>query len=319
VFFLPILFAAEDELKSSSRDVLHNKAEKVDVEYSGAERCFLDGTAAIRIGSSGLTPVYYSDAWFLNPFGMEKKLEDIIIQSFWIAFGEERGLKVVNNESAREYSEQYFDMLHEQKNISKKEIEEMAKKNGFTLADISRELNKNFLMQQTVESYFTANGFLNVTRQEIIDYYAYLESLDRTKYTLKKGELKLSDDYDKEVMQKNYEAYIKAHELEVDWSKPYTVSYEDLNSNFDSILESDCGSIVFIDFLSNKMVFYELESRSTEELRSFNAMYEEIQKIIQARKYQEQMVFATKKFLTSDDILYDSQKIRDRCVGSLGK
>ena len=112
-----------------------------------SEMILLDGIAALRIGSSGLTPTYYSDTWFFTVFGKARTLVDIIIENIWISYGNEHGIKVVSNESSHEYAEQYLDMLQTQKNISRKDIEKMAEEYGYNINGIKKELNRQYIMQ----------------------------------------------------------------------------------------------------------------------------------------------------------------------------
>ena len=136
--------------------------------FSETELILLDSVAVLCVGSSGISPVYYSDNWFSNPFSGVKTLSSVIIDAIWLSYGSEHGIKMNSDGASSEYAEQYFDMIQDKKGISKKKIASMVEEYGSNLEDIRKFLNNQYLIQQTIETFFAASGKLNVCHEDIL-------------------------------------------------------------------------------------------------------------------------------------------------------
>lgn len=235
------LFFLSIDLKASGIDELSNNYTE--------ELILLDSIAALRIGSSGLSPTYYSDAWFLSPFGLVKNLEEIIIQNIWIAYGNEHGIKMTSDGAANEYAEQYFDMLQEQRGVSRKKIEDMAKEFGYTIEDVKKELNNQYLVQQTVETFFAASGKLNIRNDEIIEFYNNFPRFEEASFIIESGVLSIENSLKIDMKD---EGIIK----DIIWSnKPYLVFKNDLNEDFSHINDCNIGDIIYYEYLKKEKEF----------------------------------------------------------------
>lgn len=279
------------------------------------ELVLLDSIAALRVGSSGLSPTYYSDAWFLSPFGLVKSLEEVIIQNIWITYGNEHGIKMTSDGAANEYSEQYFDMLQEQKGISRKKIEEMTKEFGYSIEDVKKELNNQYLVQQTVETFFAASGKLNISNDEVLEFYNNYPRYEEAAFIIESGVLAINNSFkidinNKEIFQ------------DIVWSnEPYQVYQKDLNDNFSHIDDCSVGDIIYYEYLNNKKEFlcYRLLEKKESRRLNFNELYEEITHQIQSMKYEDGYRKMTEEFLLSSKIIYEDNKVQNRCINYLKK
>jgi hypothetical protein len=283
------------------------------VSVDNEELILLDSIAALRVGSSGLSPTYYSDAWFLSPFGTVKNLEEIIIQNIWIAYGNEHGIKMTSDGASNEYAEQYFDMLQEQRGVSRKQIEEMARDFGYSIEDVKKELNNKYLVEQTVETFFAASGKLNISNDDILDFYNNFPRYEDASFRIETGFLPI--DSSLKIDMKNPDV-IKA----IEWSnKPYLVYKKDLNSDFSNIEDYEVGDIIYYEYLKNKKSFlcYRLVEKKEASQLSFNELYEEITKQLQAIKYEEGYRMMTEEFLLSPKMIYQDPKLQTECINYL--
>jgi hypothetical protein len=150
------------------------------------ERILLDGVAVLAVGESGVLPVYYSDGWHLTAFGSKKSLEDAVIKALWTQYGQEHGVKITGDEIL-DAAEKQLEFLQDQKGISRLKIEKMAEDIGYTLTDIKKELGSQMLLQKTLEMSFSAHGYLNVSHDEILDYYNQFPLIESGFFTIRLG------------------------------------------------------------------------------------------------------------------------------------
>jgi hypothetical protein len=295
--------------------MLFSSDEIVSNDIQEDELILLDSIAVLRIGSSGLAPTYYSDAWFLSPFGLTKNLEEIVIQNIWMAYGNEHGIKMTSDGAANEYAEQYFDMLQEQRGVSRKQIESMAKEFGYTIEDVKKELNNKYLVEQTVETFFAASGKLNISNDEIAEFYSSFPRYEEPSFIIETGSLTV--DGSLKIDMENPDIINK-----IEWSnKPYEVLKKDLNDDFLHIDDCKIGDIVYYEYFKNKKSFlcYRLVEKKKLRQLSFNELYEEITKQLQAIKYEEGYKILTTEFLSSSKIIYQDPKLKKQCIDSLKK
>jgi hypothetical protein len=284
-------------------------------QLSNEELIMLDSIAVLRTGSSGLSPTYYSDAWFLSPFGLVKSLEEIIIQNIWIAYGNEHGIKMTSDGAANEYAEQYFDMLQEQRGVSRKQVEDMAKEFGYSIEDVKKELNNKYLIEQTIETFFAASGKLNISNEEILDFYNNFPRYEDPSFKIETGILSIDssvkiDMGDPDVLK------------QIVWSdKPYVVLKKDLNDDFAHIDDCEIGDVIYYEYFKNKKNFlcYRLLEKKQLRLLDFNELYEEITKQLQLMKYEEGYKKMTEDFLASSQIIYQDVKLQMQCINYLKK
>jgi hypothetical protein len=291
---------------------------KAEQSADDSDLILLDGVAAIRIGSSGLTPTYYSDAWFFSPFGRPKTLCDVIIENLWISYGNEHGIKIVSNESSHEYAEQYLDMMQSQKNISRKEIEKIAAENGYTFNDIKRELNKQYLIQQTIETYFAANSCLNISSSEISEHCKAITLKETNRYTFRIGSLSIKDSGLEATTHP--ETYVKKHYEKIIWENPYQIREEELNENLRKKENLNQGGIIHYEKNSkgDLLFIYELIN-ITKEVPDKAEIYDAMTKKLQQAKYEENLSRITKNFLQSPSMKYDTDDIREDCLKTFNK
>jgi len=284
-------------------------------QLSNEELIMLDSIAVLRTGSSGLSPTYYSDAWFLSPFGLVKSLEEIIIQNIWIAYGNEHGIKMTSDGAANEYAEQYFDMLQEQRGVSRKQVGDMAKEFGYSIEDVKKELNNKYLIEQTIETFFAASGKLNISNEEILDFYNNFPRYEDPSFKIETGILSIDssvkiDMGDPDVLK------------QIVWSdKPYVVLKKDLNDDFAHIDDCEIGDVIYYEYFKNKKNFlcYRLLEKKQLRLLDFNELYEEITKQLQLMKYEEGYKKMTEDFLASSQIIYQDVKLQMQCINYLKK
>jgi hypothetical protein len=270
----------------------------------------LDSIAVLRIGASGLSPTYYSDEWFLNPFGMIKNLEEIVIQNIWLAYGNEHGIKMTADGSSNEYAEQYLDMLLEKRGVTRQKITQMTQELGYNIEDVKRELNNQYLVQQTIETFFAASGKLNITNDEINDFYNMNPIYQEMSFIIETGELELEDSI---KIDMNDENIIK----KISWSKkPYLVLEKDLNESFYNVVDCSPLEIIYYEYdkKKNNFLCYRLLEKKEKKKIELNELYEDITKQLQMLKYEEAYKNITEQFINSDNVIYDSPDIKKKCI-----
>lgn len=266
----------------------------------------LDEIVVTRVSSAGIMPVYRSDAWFSNPIIGERPLESVIVDSLWLSYGAEHGIKMVSDGASDEYAERYFDMIQEQKGVSKKKIETMVREYGFSLDDIKKFLNNQYLIQQTIETFFAASGKLNISHEEIVDYYELLPPCESEVYTLQCGAFKSV--YHKEWDEKD----ILNHQKDIVWDKPYDIEKDKLSHNFVDIDERQCDSFVYYDYdfqLKEYFVYRYIGKKEARRL-SLNDSYEDIMKKIQLMKYEDSYRTMTLKLLADERVIYSDLNVK---------
>lgn len=272
---------------------------------------FLDGIAVLRAGESGLSAVYFSDSWYLTPFGTKKSLSEEIIKNIWLSYGAENGIKMVFSGASNEYAEQYLDVLQEQKNVSRLKIEKMVGDLGYTMDDIKKELNNQFLINQTIETTFAARGSLNVKNSEILAYYEQNSQEQEANFKIQVGVLrsnKFIENIDDNIKKK------------IDWKfDPYVVLEKDIPFEFGNLIEYDCEEIFYTEFDRKKqeMIFYKLIEKNEKKKTSLDESYEEILHKIKNEKYETNYRLMTKKFLESDAMIYYDMQIKNTCLDFL--
>ena len=312
LFIYFYLLCMSIEINLIARELLDNNKEN-DIENE--ELVLLDSIAVLRTGGSGLSPTYYSDSWLLSPFGLVKTLEEIVIQNIWIAYGNEHGIKITSDGAANEYAEQYFDMLQEKKGVSRKQIEEMTREFGYTIDDVKKELNNQYLVQQTIETFFAASGKLNISNDEVVEFYNNFPAYEEASFIIESGVLPLEDSLKIDMKDENIKNKIL-------WSnKPYLVLEQDLNDNFANINNCEINEIIYYEYIKNKKEFSCYRLLEKKEIRkiSFNESYEEITRRLQSIKYEEGYKQMTEKFLLSSNIIYEDNKVKENCIDYLKK
>jgi hypothetical protein len=232
-----------------------------------------------------------------------------------MAYGNEHGIKMTSDGAANEYAEQYFDMLQEQRGVSRKQIESMAKEFGYTIEDVKKELNNKYLVEQTVETFFAASGKLNISNDEIAEFYSSFPRYEEPSFIIETGSLTV--DGSLKIDMENPDIINK-----IEWSnKPYEVLKKDLNDDFLHIDDCKIGDIVYYEYFKNKKSFlcYRLVEKKKLRQLSFNELYEEITKQLQAIKYEEGYKILTTEFLSSSKIIYQDPKLKKQCIDSLKK
>lgn len=262
-----------------------------------SELIFLDGIAVIHVGESGITPIYYSDGWFLSPFGSKKTLEESIIRSIWTKYGYEHGIKVTSAEIL-EAAEKQLEFLQEQKNISRAKIEKMAEELGYTLDDVKRELGSQMLMQKTLEMSFAANGYLNVSNEEIVDQYTIKPPRQEASFALLLG-VERDDRKEKIIWEES----------------PLIINKADLSEKFRKIEEYSIGEIVYAEHDEKKKatIHYKLIDKKEEKIFTFEESYEEIYKKLQNQKFSKSYQDMTSSFLNSSLTLYYDTESKQKC------
>lgn len=271
------------------------------------ENKLLDGIAAICISESGSSAVYYSDTWFNSPLGMPVSLEECIVRSAWICHGNDHGIKMANDGNVHEYAEKYLDMIQEQRGISRLELEKMILQTGFTIKDLKKELNDQFLLQQIVETTLFASGRINVSAEEIEDYYKNNPTILPASFTIQEG-----------ILKKKIEDYYSGfyEDSEIIWNEKYIIKEKDLSSNLSLAKTCNIGEIIRAVPSDNykEITLFRLVERKEEELLKISACYEDISKNIQNQKYEKAYIEYTKELINSDKMIYDKPEIKEKCI-----
>lgn len=267
---------------------------------SGAieERILLDGVAVLAVGESGVLPVYYSDGWHLTAFGSKKSLEDAVIKALWTQYGQEHGIKITGSEIL-DAAEKQLEFLQDQKGISRLKIEKMAEEIGYTLTDIKRELGGQMLLQKTLEMSFSANGYLNISHEEILDYYNEFPMIEGGFFTIRLG------------LQKNKEGAVILWE-----HMPLTLNKNEISDKFSAIETAQIGEIIYQEFDDAKdaTIYYKLIDKKDDRVIPFEEAYEEIYKILQNKKYAESYKRMSISFLDSPLTHFFDTKTRAQCM-----
>lgn len=262
------------------------------------ERILLDGVAVLAVGESGVLPVYYSDGWHLTAFGSKKSLEDAVIKALWTQYGQEHGVKITGDEIL-DAAEKQLEFLQDQKGISRLKIEKMAEDIGYTLTDIKKELGSQMLLQKTMEMSFSAHGYLNVSRDELLDYYNQFPLVESGFFTIRLG------------LQKNKEG------AAIMWEHtPLTLKKNEISDKFSGIETSKIGEIIYQEFDEKKdaTIYYKLIDKKEDRVISLEEAYEDIYKILQNKKYSESYKRMSISFLDSSLTHFFDTKIRAQCM-----
>lgn len=268
----------------------------------------LDSIACSIIFEGGVHHVLYSDCWLSNCLGVEQTLEELIVRSLWIYHGKDHGLKISNDGTSNEYAEQYLDMLQQKKNITRDQIKEMCLKSGYSLSDIKKELNDQYMMQQAIEMTLAAHGYFSITSQEIETFYQNNPIVIGKKYVLCRGKSKKTIG---DITNQRYE------KKDIEWEEPYEVNKNDLSEKFSAIDEYTTGDIVYctLDSKNQGVTYvYKLINVIPEKKVSLDESYEEIQSMLQSKKYNEGFKKITLELLNSDTILFSDITLKERCI-----
>lgn len=267
----------------------------------GEERILLDGIVVLSAGESGITPVYYSDGWHLTAFGTKKSLEDAVIKALWTQYGQEHGIRITGDEIL-DAAEKQLEFLQEERGISRSKIEKMAEEMGYTLTDIKRELGGQMLLQKTLEMSFSANGYLNISHEEMIDYYDQFPVIEHGFFSIRLGLKK-----DKEGAAVLWEA------------TPLILKKHEISDKFLTIETAGIGEIFYEEWDEAKQatIYYKLIDRTDERVIPFEEAYEEIYKILQQKKYAESYKRMSIGFLDSPLTYFFDTKMRAQCIDFL--
>jgi hypothetical protein len=268
---------------------------------------FIDGIACTIVGETGFFPIYYSDAWLANALGVEQTLEEYIVRGLWIIHGKDHGLKITSDGNNNEYAEQYLDMLQEKKNITRDAIKEMCLAAGYTIADIKKELNDQYMMQQAVEMTLAAKGYVSVSSDEVITYYKKNPIKISPLFTIKRG-----------VTSKSVAdvSNNRLKEEDIVWDEPYTIEKSALSENFAHIETCNEHDIVYTYFepKENKTVVFVLLKIIPEKDISLDECYDQIMYTLQSKKYAEGFKEMTLELLNSDLAIFDSPDLKNKCI-----
>ncbi len=276
------------------------------LSFIAKERIMIDGIVAIRAGESGIFPIFYSDAWFPSPIGIPQTIEDKIIKANWLSHGNEHGIKSSNDGSSREYAEQYMDMLQEQRGVSRDKLAEISSQAGYSLKDIKNELNEQFLLQQTIETTLAANGSLNISSEEIEQYYKENPKIEAGVFTIKKGLLKnvSLDNY----LINNY------NESDIIWDEPIKINSVELSEDFYEAKKIKEGADIKVKQNENDLILYRLINKTEDRLLSISEQYEEIMKVLQQEKYIIAYKEITKNLIESTSMIYFDQNFKEKTI-----
>ena len=267
----------------------------------------LDGIACTVIGENTISPIYYSDCWLVSSLGIEQTLPEIIIRNIWISHGKDHGIKITSDGNNSEYAEQYLDNLQEKRGVTREEIRDMCVKSGYSLADIKKELNDQYLMQQAIEMTLAAKGYISITTEEVVDYYMNNTPIVQENYTLQRGETThtIGEIINKKFIDKN-----------ITWDEPYIVNKDMLSNNFQSIDNYEINDIVyaFFDQKQNKSIVFKLLKKTPTKKISLEECYDEIMKMLQGKKYTLGFKEVTQELINSDTVIFDTQELKEECL-----
>ncbi len=204
----------------------------------------VDEIVCMRIGESGISTVFLSDTWFISPIGNSVELAEKIIKSAWLSYGADHGIKIINDGSSKEYAEEYFDKLNEERGISRDKLIEMCKKSGFTIDDVKRELNEQYLFQQCIETAIAAEGLIYVSPEEIQKFHEENKIEIPGKYKIKRGIYE----------GRSEELFENLKNKKIEWDDEYEVSEKNLSEKFSNIAEVKDGEIINLFNENNKVI-----------------------------------------------------------------
>jgi hypothetical protein len=266
----------------------------------------VDEIVCKRIGESGTSVVFASDAWLPNPLGALPSLEEKIVKMLWLAHGSDMGIKISSNESSHEYAEEHFDRLQQERGITRDDLVAACKKAGFTLDDVKRELNDQYLLQTCIETTIVASESIQPTEKEIEDYYNSNPEIIPERYVIQKGVYKGNASV---IYNKNYV------DSDVCWEEPYEVDPDSLSEKFSHISKVNNGDVVTVIEKEGEVHVYKLVSYAASHKLSLENVYEKIKMILQQKKYMEAYKRLTIEFLNSDNVIFTNQEYKDRCIG----
>ena len=270
------------------------------------ERQFLDGIACTRTGESGCSVIFYSDAWFISPIGMQVKLEDLIIKMSWLHHGNEHGIKMINDGSSMEYAEKYLDMIQDQRGIGRIELEKACMDSGYSLYDLKKELNDQYLIQQIIETTFAASGLINIIYEEIEEYYNNNPQIIPAQYSIAIGKLNVNlDEYNNN----------KYNEDDIQWDDDLIeLTSNDLTENFKNISENEINDIVNVQESKNKnyITLYRLNNKIKESIIPLSDCYEKIMNNLQQKKYLKEYKNYTENLINEN--MYDNPEIKEKTL-----
>jgi hypothetical protein len=253
----------------------------------------LDDIIVYIPNESGTQFVCRSDGWFLNPMGMPVGLEQYILRSLWVAHAEKIGIKSKIQDGMSEYIERYLDNLQENKNVTRKTLEEMCKEIGYTMLDLKQELGLQYLVQQTIEVTLTAKGFLHVSSDEISEYYETHKQTIPEYYTLRKGIKKTN---------------------EIIWSDAFKTKKCDLSPLFQDISPNDKERIFETESRANDdgMIIYQMVEYQPESVIPLDDQYDQISKIIQDQKYHKGYLLTSLELLEEPSLEWNDKEFKTK-------
>jgi hypothetical protein len=269
----------------------------------------IDEIACFRIGESGISTVFLSDSWFISPIGNAVELEEKIIRTAWLSYGADHGIKMINDGSSKEYAEEYFDKLNEERGISRDKLIEMCKKSGFTIDDVKRELNEQFLFQQCIETAISAEGLIYVSPEEIQKFHEENKIEIPGKYKIQRGIYKV----------KTEEFFNNSKNKEIEWEDEYEISENNLSEKFSNIAEVKDGEIINLFNENDKVIVYKRILFEEKKNIGLNERYEQIQRILQQKKYLDAYKKKTYQLISDESMIFTNNKYKERCLSFIEK
>lgn len=265
----------------------------------------LDEIVCRIISDDGIIPVYLSDIWLPSALGVQTTLEERIIRMVWIARGADRGVKLQSDGSAQEYAEEYLDLLQKNRGVTRDELQKMCMSAGFTMRDIKRELNQQFLLQQSVETLLMASGSINVSAEEVKAFYDQNPTY-----------LPVSYSYVEALCSQGEEEGVHLNTVNGGWGDKKTLSEELLPEHLKSLVYILVGDYIhYISDIDNACHVVHLIGKTTEKLIPLSERYEEIMRNLQKEKYIAQYkVFAINFLLDKEKVFFSDESYRDKCV-----
>lgn len=275
--FIPSILYSTEVLTNNNRQII----DKIDVSI---------------LNQSNPSIIFYSDYWFPVPTGILVSPEELIIKQLWLKKADDHNIKI-GMPGTEDYAEKYFDLLQEEKNVSREQINAMCREIGYTINDIKRELNEQSVIQQIIELTLTANGSLHVSLNDMIYYCKENPKIEEPIFTIQK-----------KILSPNQSEYT--------FYEPLILKKSELSSSFSNIEKFDIGDSIFETAQEDQKVIYTLLSKIPEKIFSTESRldedYEEIFQKIQAHKYKIGYKEAALELLNSSDILFSDNTMKEK-------
>ena len=185
----------------------------------------------------------------------------------------------------------------------------MCKKSGFTIDDVKRELNEQYLFQQCIETAIAAEGLIYVSPEEIQKFHEENKIEIPGKYKIKRGIYE----------GRSEELFENSKNKKIEWDDEYEVSEKNLSEKFSNIAEVKDGEIINLFNENNNVVIYKRISYEGKKNVEFNERYEQIQRILQQKKYLEAYRKKTLELIESESMFFSNNKYKELCLNFIEK